>query len=765
MKSLPSIRLRIPLGVQGSPERTYRELFDEAPQDTGSTEASPRVKFFETFRDLRRTRPKRRKGAAALLSHYEKEKLMPLPLGFGTPKGSSRKLRLNGYCLSDRYAEALSSGLKGVRSLESLELKRNQLSEAGSLRILKSVSAIALREIDLSYNRIGEKAIWKLIEICNLYDTKLTVLDLEQTSLKDNEIEILCRGLRHNKSLRHLNLANNKVKGRGARALGEMLRGNKGLLALDLHWNELGQEGAGAFFDGLAENAALLQLDLSWNALGADAEGVLPALSRFFAENSTLRHLDISYNSLKLPDCKLLAASSLENHSILGVHLAGNECSVDSRGFLRPQCGIQGSPKGFRSKRILVNGGNRTGDNCWLCEQWVEHTFSVESNGKVFIHIHLEEPILMEQDGEYWTHTQMLPPREITYFFTDETGGFLLGNAESVVPSGPHCKLQFAAKTPPRTLPCAPRASPRAPPRAWGFSTSLFKDYIQDSPSLLSSCFEFDWGHSKVPSQPFTSSKDLSESKSLLRASYSQLRCTYKSLSMSHFSEVFSVSSNTVLEFLSQAKVFDNLYGSSDFGVNFNASLVQKVPGQVFNPGNALVRYEFIELLVRIAVDKYFRSGQVQSVAEALAMLFRALGPTMALYDYNAWRDSYFTEEVEGFLRANEELIQTVFSMFSGKKTLPGHKPFMSVEEFREFCAALGCSVGREIDQCFGYSLMTQQDELFSKRHLEMTLLEFYEGMTRVHDLMTGHSQEPLHKRLRTLRPALCKILQTKAPH
>lgn len=42
--------------------------------------------------------------------------------------------------------------------------------------------------------------------------------------------------------------------------------------------------------------------------------------------------------------------------------------------------------------------------------------------------------------------------------------------------------------------------------------------------------------------------------------------------------------------------------------MNWNATITPKVKGQVYNPGSALVRYEFMEILVRVAHDKYIRN-------------------------------------------------------------------------------------------------------------------------------------------------------------
>ena len=59
--------------------------------------------------------------------------------------------------------------------------------------------------------------------------------------------------------------------------------------------------------------------------------------------------------------------------------------------------------------------------------------------------------------------------------------------------------------------------------------------------------------------------------------------------------------------------------------------------------------------------------------------------------------------------------------MFSGRKTLPGQKNFMSIEEFRQLCfdgKLVSSSLpAREIDMCFCQAMMVQVDELYEKKH------------------------------------------------
>lgn len=54
-----------------------------------------------------------------------------------------------------------------------------------------------------------------------------------------------------------------------------------------------------------------------------------------FKENKTLIHVDLSHNNFKKTDCKVIAEGLKENHTILGLHMIGNEVDTNSKGFIK----------------------------------------------------------------------------------------------------------------------------------------------------------------------------------------------------------------------------------------------------------------------------------------------------------------------------------------------------------------------------------------------------------------------------------------------
>ena len=73
----------------------------------------------------------------------------------------------------------------------------------------------------------------------------------------------------------------------------------------------------------------------------------------------------------------------IDNHSVLGLHMAGNNAEIDSLGFLVPQekinIAIQNlwtrlpDPKFIASKKMVeYNAANK----CWICEGWRQIKFT-----------------------------------------------------------------------------------------------------------------------------------------------------------------------------------------------------------------------------------------------------------------------------------------------------------------------------------------------------------------------------------------------------
>ena len=126
------------------------------------------------------------------------------------------------------------------------------------------------------------------------------------------------------------------------------------LKALVLHWNHIRGKGSIQLAKALKRNQSLQIFDASFNSFGTGAlkqkaktprkeqeseAFTVAALkwSKALALNTTLVHVDFSFNNFKEHDIRIIGEGLKENHSILGIHLMGNEAKVDELGFVTPE--------------------------------------------------------------------------------------------------------------------------------------------------------------------------------------------------------------------------------------------------------------------------------------------------------------------------------------------------------------------------------------------------------------------------------------------
>jgi len=57
-------------------------------------------------------------------------------------------------------------------------------------------------------------------------------------------------------------------------------------------------------------------------------------MSQMFQSNKTLLHVDLGSNGLKVKELQTIGEGLKDNHTILGLHMMGNELQTDALGFL-----------------------------------------------------------------------------------------------------------------------------------------------------------------------------------------------------------------------------------------------------------------------------------------------------------------------------------------------------------------------------------------------------------------------------------------------
>lgn len=158
-----------------------------------------------------------------------------------------------------------------------------------------------------------------------------------------------------------------------------------------------------------------------------------------------------------------------------------------------------------------------------------------------------------------------------------------------------------------------------------------------------------------------------------------------------------------------------------------------------------MMKYEFIEALVRLGIAKYGKGQATADVAEALDMLmeknFLPNFPDMAKIDTNTFRkERLYFEEVDRIYKKHKNLLQAIYSRFRLPPRSGGVRPkLLKFDHFIALCEAAGfIDETFAIGQCnlaYCQSKMLVIDEVKDYARFEsMTFIDFLEGLGRVAD-------------------------------
>jgi Ran GTPase-activating protein (RanGAP) involved in mRNA processing and transport len=529
-----------------------------------------KLDFYQVYRGLGKTKEKNRfkriedSPHTAYLLEAERSRLKPLSMGISRSRGSETTIDLKYGGIGDKYAKALSKGIKHVENIEHLNLRSNRLSEIGSSSILKQVQPSRLQDLNLSDNRIGAKSLAYVVELLLNSRSAIRSLDLESTGIKGPLLMTLCQAVSDNHSLRSLNLAKNSLDEQDAASIGQMLSLNNSLKKLDLHWNGLRGEGAVKFFtEGVKLNDSLEEVDLSFNALGNSSPQLADALGLALQDRARLVHLDLSFNYFTEGETRTLSTYLDTNHDLLGLHYEGNDGYVDSRGFVKVMSHASNMGQAHTFRRIFGAKRNVSEKNCWLCHGWRELKFTWKPGQSgsaavepVYLHLECDGylPESMPLQGNEFSVVRAVPNSLCKFFFSFKGSPMLsailpsrtskakafcefwtgfaheidIDQVNYVEPEGPSFSVAAQLGTRPRVVPY--KYTPLEAEKAkvpWSIPISLFKDYRFDFPVRLMQdyymkCFEFDWNCCKLP-KLIKDPEELGKIKELLRGGYKHM--------------------------------------------------------------------------------------------------------------------------------------------------------------------------------------------------------------------------------------------------
>ena len=166
------------------------------------------------------------------------------------------------------------------------------------------------------------------------------------------------------------------------------------------------------------------------------------------------------------------------------------------------------------------------------------------------------------------------------------------------------------------------------------------------------------------------------------------------------------------------------------------------------NIPEGIVRHQFLNLLVKVAIDKYVSiTKQMKNQSEAVKYSFDN-HYNLALVNFEDpqfWRKSrYYNEKVDNFIQAHLPLLNAIYKSWSTKKEQGKKEKVMTIDDFHSLVNVLvgkDCPV-RETDLYFNQSISLQENEIDFDRHYYILLPEFLECLCRVVDKASPNESE-----------------------
>ncbi|KAJ8361840.1 hypothetical protein AAFF_G00417370, partial [Aldrovandia affinis] len=268
-------------------------------------------------------------------------------------KTSLRSGTLSGECLEPEQCSALAFVLLMTEVLDIFDLKTYKTSVAGRLRLLTVIKNC--RRAILDSCKVTKKSCEIVALALQLSNSPLRELDLSYNNLGDSGVERLCAGLKSpNCKLHRLGLSGCRITERGCASLASALRANPShLRELDLSYNHPGDSGVTALSAGVEDsNCKLEKLVLRECSLTDDCCDDLASVLR--SPQSKLRELELSNNDLQDSGVRALSAGLEDPHCKLQ-RLSLSGCQVRENGCASLASALRLNPSHLRELDLSYN--------------------------------------------------------------------------------------------------------------------------------------------------------------------------------------------------------------------------------------------------------------------------------------------------------------------------------------------------------------------------------------------------------------------------
>ena len=200
---------------------------------------------------------------------------------------------------------------------------------------------------------------------------------------------------------------------------------------------------------------------------------------------------------------------------------------------------------------------------------------------------------------------------------------------------------------------------------------SVFRDYREDSQAYLRSCFEADWEYGKIP-RTINKKVDMAAEEATIKEA---LFIEYKNIVnifdyYSGKSSYPTISMNDFTSFAGECKILDNNYIVLALLDLLLVSTCVSTNVYVNSAEKDLQRYEFLEMIVRLANQRYKDLGFAQTTVEGIdRVLNELIYPHAMRTDGEHFRRYYcYNVKTNEILKKNEPLLRRTYDTFTHAK-------------------------------------------------------------------------------------------------
>jgi len=206
-------------------------------------------------------------------------------------------------------------------------------------------------------------------------------------------------------------------------------------------------------------------------------------------------------------------------------------------------------------------------------------------------------------------------------------------------------------------------------------------------------------------------------------------------------------------DFVKQASLLDQNYLKfSDIDISYLSAYVPLLKlnneTDAVN-GRFLIRCQFMEIIVRLASDRYLRHGLEKNIVDATKkVLVNHILPFFIDYDYTTWRETrLWNVECDKTLKHFWQFLQYLYKKYASKFVTNifgmNSSKMMYLGEFKKIFIDAGLidELFTERDATLGFSMSVKyhENEITSDRSLQLSFQEFLEAFARAAEKISAY--------------------------